>query len=620
MPDGFFAPMLPQPQPQPLRLVPEPDESACGFVLRVAARNLCSGNEMAGWLGLGELGDPLDMDPGPSARLLGIETSSFARMGFEENEAGWVLGHRIPINRLHRTMRFFCPDCLAEAPYHRRIWSLRQLDACPRHGRSLMSRCPECDAAFLWRGSSSVQNCHCGARLDVPGLSAAADDSTGARVVHLHCGLSVPGKSLPSEFGSLPLSALLDLLVFLGRMDLVIARGNPDGLQPREMLTDRRVLNAGARVALGWPDAFDDLAGRVRASRPGRRGIMKEYGYLHRFINRSGTAPYADLLRNAYASHLARRDDISDRAWPPFLPRPKAHPEAMTPLEVQRVLGLGRNAFAALRKQPLWTDIRHAASARNGTCQYARTDIQVLSGKLSRLVSPGASDRLFGMRKGKTAQLAEAGLVAVHWWNRSHRNGEQRSVDMADLDALFERIRRLASAPAPARPVTFDALQRMAAARRVLSYIDVIRCLLAGQLRGHLTDAATPGLAPLVFEQSDAEEVLGRLASSSRTGEMVLGEVVRRLGIPAKAVHQLVGEGLLPRPRRVCAYIFDADAIRAFQEEFTYDTALARQHRTRPARIRQVLAATGIRPATTITTKGGVTAAVYRRAEVMNLF
>ena len=101
---------------------------------------------------------------------------------------------------------------------------------------------------------------------------------------------------------------------------------------------------------------------------------------------------------------------------------------------------------------------------------------------------------------------------------------------------------------------------------------------------------------------------------------MVLGEVVSRLGIPAKAVHQLVGEGLLPQPRRVCAYIFDADAIRAFQEEFTYDTALARQPRTRPAGIRRVLAAAGVRPATTITTKGGVTAAVYRRAEVMNLF
>jgi len=151
MPDSFFGQRLPQ--RQPLRLAPEPDESACSFVLRVAARNLCSGNEMAGWLGLGELGDPLDMDPGPSARLLGIEAEVLARMGFEEHEAGWVLGHRVPINRLHRTMRFFCPDCLAEAPYHRRIWGLRQLDACPRHGRSLMSHCPECDAALLWRGA-----------------------------------------------------------------------------------------------------------------------------------------------------------------------------------------------------------------------------------------------------------------------------------------------------------------------------------------------------------------------------------------------------------------------------------------------------------------------------------
>ncbi len=79
MPDSFFGQRLPQRQPQPLRRAPEPDESACSFVLRVAARNLCSGNEMAGWLGLGELGDPLDMDPGPSARLLGIEAEVWHR-------------------------------------------------------------------------------------------------------------------------------------------------------------------------------------------------------------------------------------------------------------------------------------------------------------------------------------------------------------------------------------------------------------------------------------------------------------------------------------------------------------------------------------------------------------
>lgn len=603
-------------EPVPLRVPSEPDECARGYILRVAGRNWCKGKDMANWLGLPGLGQDLDLDPGPAARLLSIRPDALAQMGFEDEEAGWVLGHRMPLNRLHRAARYVCPDCLAEVPYQRRIWSLRQLDVCPRHGRALMNCCPECSGRLSWVGQSTIENCYCGAELNVPGTTAPADDSTGARAVYLHCGLAAPDDGLPSAFTGLPLAALLDLLFFLGRMDLVIADGNPDGLQPREMLTDRRVLNAGARIALGWPESFDNMAGRVRAARPGRRGVMKEYGYLHRFIMRSGKAPYAGLLQNAYASHLARRADVSDRAWPPLLPRPALQMDAMTPMEVQRALGLGRNSFAFLRRQPLWTDIEPVTSARNGTPQFARSDIDALKARLSRLMSPGVADTVLGIGRGRTAQLVEAGLITACHWNRNHRNSEQRSVDVADIYALFDRVRSLATSAPPAQAVTFESLLKMATARRVVTFIDVIRCLLSGEIRGHLADTGTPGLASLAFDRADAEQMMDRLASPAQTGKMVLGQVTRRLGIPAKAVHQLVAEGLLPRPQRVCAYIFDAHAIEAFRNEFTYDSAIARQTRTAVDPIRHDLALVGGRPVTTITMRNGTTSAVYRKAKL----
>lgn len=615
------APPEPLPaEPIPIRVPSEPDECARGYILRVAGRNWCSGKEMARWLGLPGLEQELSADPGPAAALLGISPEALARMGFEDGEAGWVLGHRMPLNRLHRTTRFICPDCLAAAPYQRRIWSLRQLDVCPRHERALMSACPECEAALRWGGQSTIENCHCGAELAVPGVTPAVDDSIGARVVYLHCGLTAPGDGLPPAFAALPLAALLDLLVFLGRMDLVIAQGNPDGLQPREMLTDRRVLSAGARIGLGWPDAFDDLADRVRAARPGMSGVTKEYGYLHRFIMRSGPAPYSQLLQSAYADHLARRGDVLGRVWPHALPRPAEQPGTMTLREVQAALGLGSNSFNALRRQPLWTAIKPVgptrSGARNNGYNYARSDIEALKEKLSRLVSPGVADIMLGMGRGKTAQLAEADLVTVYQWHRHHRNSEQRSVDLEEIEGIFDRIRNLCVVSAPARPLAFRTLKSMATARRVVSFVDLIRCLLSGQLRGYLADPSVPRLGGLVFEQAHAEAAMDRMSSPARTGEMVLGDVVRCLGIPAKAVHQLVGEGLLPRPRRVCAYIFGADAIRAFRKDFTYDTELARQRRTRPDEIRRRLAAAGIRPVTTIESKRGAAVAVYRKTEV----
>ena len=105
------------------------------------------------------------------------------------------------------------------------------------------------------------------------------------------------------------------------------------------------------------------------------------------------------------------------------------------------------------------------------------------------------------------------------------------------------------------------------------------------------------------------------MSAPAQTGEMVLRDVVRYLRIPAKAVHPLVAEGLLPRPRRVCAYIFAADAIRAFREQFSYDTEVARQHEL-PDEIRRKLAAARVRPVATIRTKSGTAVAVYRLADV----
>ncbi len=606
------------PPPRPLPVTPEADESARGFMLRVAARNQCSTENIAQWLGLSRPAALLAGDTTLAGHLLDLPPEQLARMGFQEGDEGWVLGHKLHTEQLFNSKRVCCPDCLAEKPYHRRIWDLRQVDVCPRHSRQLIDRCPDCGMVIRWTSQWYLLFCNCGTRLDQPGISLSVDDCTGARAIYLHCGLSGIGEQarLPSDFGELPLASLLDVLFFLGRMDRVIARSNPDGLQAREMRTDRSILNAGTRIALGWPGSFNDLAERVRAARQGRSGVQRQYGYLHRFIMRSAGTPQGALLRTAYAQHLAGRDDVTERCWPVGLPHPGEAMTGLSPSEIQRALGLGGNSFSALRKTPLFTGIKPILSARNSTVQYARADIEALRTKLDRMVSPGVADRTLGLGKGRTDLLVAAGIVEVHHWNRHHRNSEQRSVDLADLESLFRRIRALAISTAPGRPVTFDTLLVMAQVRRLVSYIDVIQCLLSGQLRGYVADPGARVLSGVTFEKAGAETIMNRLASPARTGKMLLGVVKRKLGIPAKAVHQLVAEGLLPEPQRLCAYIFDIEAVQAFQDEFTYDVAVARQRGTAVGEVRQTLATVGMRPLTIITMRNGATAGVYRRADL----
>ena len=511
-----------------------------------------------------------------------------------------------------------CPACLAEKPYHRRIWDHQQVDACPIHRLKLLDRCPACvvGGRIRW-GRKGLLSGECGHDLSRQPADPAGD-CIGAAVVYRRCGLVCDGPDLPAPFAGLPLQDLLDLLFFLGRTDLVIARGNPDGFAPRTMWAEGAILDAGARIALGWPETFDDLATRVRASYPGALGVMLQYGYLHRFIMRCGDAPYAGLLRSAYARHLERRGDVSPKAWPDFLPAPASWPAVVSTLEARKLLGLGWKSFTILRRQPLWTDLKQVLSGPNGTPQFARDDVMALGTVLARLVSPYVADGLLGISQGKVSQLVGAGLLPVHMWNRNHKNGEQRSVDTADVAALFDKVARLCLEAAPHKPIPFRTMLRMAVMRRVIDFPDVIRCLLAGTLRGHLPDGAKD-FGSMVFEEADATVILDRMASPARSGKMCLRDVSRKLKIPGKAVHQLVAAKLLAEPQRKSAYLFDADAVEWFWDEFTYDTALARQKHVPPGSIREALALIGVRPVATINMQKAMTAAVYRKADLDGL-
>lgn len=597
---------------------PQHDESARGLVVRLAESNLLPSRDMALWLDLPALTKGFDGGAEATAATLGIDSVAFAAMGFGKDGAEPFLGHPVPREMVKRHVMRVCPECLALSPYHRRIWDHQQIKVCPIHRTLLLENCRECpqgggNGRIRWN-RSSVAVGGCGHDL-IAQRGADAGSCAGAAAVYRRCGLSCDGPDLPPAFASLPLQDLLDVLFFLGRMDVVVASGNPRHLKQKEMLTDPGILEAGAVIAFGWPGSFEDLARRIRAAYGDEVALTKQYDALHRFMAKCGDAPYAKLLRTAYASHLASRGDVSDRAWPAFLLKPKAIAATVTKTEAKEILGLGQSSFASLVRQPLWTDLVPLMPGRGGY-QYDRADVLALKGKLDRLVTPGALDELLGIGRGKGAQLCDAGLLPFHMWNRHHRQGEGRSVDTADADAFFTRVSALALTVGPRRPVSFTVVLHRAAARRVLSFADVMRCILSGQLRGHLAAPGKPGFESLSFKEEDVIQVLDEISSPSRTGKMCLGDVVRALKLPAIAVHQLVKAKLLPEPIRHGGCLFDADAVEGFRASFVTDIEMARQKHAEPAEIRVAMRLMGARPVATVALRGKGTAAVYRRNDL----
>jgi len=612
------APVLANRQlPQPLCLSPEPDESLCGFILRVAVHNGCSGDEMAGWLELPKLTDAQNADPETAAFLLRVKRETLTGMGFEDDSTGWVQGHGIPIKHLHRVKRACCPDCLKEAAYYRRVWALRQVDVCPRHGKLLIDICSSCGSSLRWGKLSFLTSCGCGSELDEQGSNVPAVDTTGAAVIYLHCGLDTPGQGLSREFADLPLAALIELLFYLGRMDVVIAGGNPSHLHRAQMFTDRDVLNAGARVALRWPEAFDELACAVRRAYVGKSGLANEYGYLYRYVQRAQNKPTGVLLAEAFTAHLVKRGDISPSMLPLFLKAAAAKTEHFVSVpEIRDILGLGYRAYQTLSKGGGL--FKSVANSRQGVSLYRMSEVERLGDKLRQHISLRQADRMLGFYQDKVLELIVAGVLERSADGVKTRHG-RAAIEQFKVRDLLQRIMGYATAPAPAVPMDFRALHLAAAQRKTVGLPALIRSLLSEQVRGHVAFPERTGFNALVFETADVKELIERLGCPERSGKMRLSEVARKLRVDTKVVRQLTTLRLLPEPEQWSStLLYEPNVVENFWEKFTYDNALAEALKTKSNFLRRKLSDYGIKPVAIITTQKGRTVSIYRRADVYN--
>lgn len=55
----------------------------------------------------------------------------------------------------------FCPACLAEKPYHRKIWDVLIVTVCPIHGNLLVDLCSKCKTPIAWE-KPPLLYCQCG--------------------------------------------------------------------------------------------------------------------------------------------------------------------------------------------------------------------------------------------------------------------------------------------------------------------------------------------------------------------------------------------------------------------------------------------------------------------------
>ena len=455
-----------------------------------------------------------------------VDSAIFERMGFDEGKSTWVLGSLMPLPYLLDYTLRLCPACLNEQPYHRRIWDLRHVERCPRHRTPLLTHCPDCNGVLRW-SRWSLTACHCGHALTSSGGAGNIVECDIEEIIYAMAG--VPGHSfdLPA-FEGVPLLQMLELLLFLGRMIEVAAAENPDQLLRRKLFTDRGVLAGGLAIARDWPESFDGLASKVRSGRPKETGVSRQYGPLHRFIEKHGDEPYGDALRQAYRDHLIQRGDIESKAFPTFLNLPPGFKcfgaDFVGREDLRAKLGHNDRAFSRLLNGPWGQMLRPVPGAGTGLPVYRRSDVDTFVQKMGNLISFREADRMLGLSPDSTRELIAAGLIdAPPKLTKSKIDGS--ALDRCVIMELLDRVRSMSTAPRPRNPIPFRSVLDGIVRRRAGRIPELLKALLDGELRGYCTvqnasqnrgGMNESGLLGLIFEESAAHSFFASLVIRAR--------------------------------------------------------------------------------------------------------
>lgn len=144
------------------------DESAVGFLLRIANRNgypnISNLLRAIGYRGFGIPSTNSRVWCFESLQMEGIDVpDEFMCMEVPRRHSnyGELLKEQLPLTCFRTDCSAVCPECLSEAAYIRSVWGYQVYTTCHRHGLVLISQCLACGEDLGWK-RASIELCQCG--------------------------------------------------------------------------------------------------------------------------------------------------------------------------------------------------------------------------------------------------------------------------------------------------------------------------------------------------------------------------------------------------------------------------------------------------------------------------
>jgi|SRR5579859_1937200 len=494
--------------------------------------------------------------------------------------------------------RRFCPQCLAESPYHRAIWDLGLISGCLIHHVTLEEHCPDCARRPTWE-RGPIDRCKCGANLTKTQTSPISHEAVSS-TIDLTALIS---GTVPTAMQHLDLGAA-DTLHLAISMGLVFERRWKGSRTIRNLLQHDAalvdtVMTTGMDAVRRWPASMAMLVAECRSEanlRPRIYGIAKQLGdslvgWLHDLPELPFTALIRQTIYNCFDGNPAAQLELQRSA---LLRPPSGFPAGALISKRDGASALGCSFETIHRLCQIGLIASGPSQGRGVTIAVDRHQIaEHMRARTHGLNLRDAAARL-GITRARMRALLNAGLVRE--LTGASCNRVSYSLNPASLHELVATLEERIEKP-PRHECGITLLRATEILKQAgIGFAQFIQEAKVGALRPIRLDASERGLKALRFSRG---EIL-HFAHASRDAApaIPINSVARKLGIKWEVIDHLIDrelmalEGIGPRRSRMVTQA----SVDHFANHYRTGSTLAKWMHTSPRNAAALLAAHGISP------------------------
>ncbi|HUZ78211.1 MAG TPA: TniQ family protein, partial [Chloroflexota bacterium] len=316
-----------------------------------------------------------------------------------------------------------CPDCVQEAAYVRRHWSLVVITACFKHRRLLIDSCKHGNHRITSR-LREISQFQCGEAVGDAGRVPAELLRTDAqRHIQILLGIEPGIATYPETF-----RALTSPQYFASVRSLQC-------LVPRKMVRARlsiseshQQLEYAHEVLWSWPNSFYDLLDSYRPHVETFTARFFTPRKMFRQLAEAGVPQFEDAFVTYVRTRWSGRVIQSDR----FMRAHAVKPAFVSRNDAASMLKADRRKLAPWIRSGLLETV----TQKGGAIRFRRSDVERLAQERTKYLAASAAYGRLGISVVGLDSLVAAGLLTVH-----SREGELgKRYDLRELEVLEARL------------------------------------------------------------------------------------------------------------------------------------------------------------------------------------